>query len=127
LIAEHKIPLLSGLSAADVLNLDEIGFDPNGQVERAYSLTRDSERRYCIRTGEKAPFWVSVILIALANGTMLPPIVIHKGGSDNALPAHFVNGLDPTFYVHCTSSGYADKDCFKIAAKNDGCQRCQRG
>jgi len=47
-----------GPAACQVINVDEVGFDPEGRVLSTFSTSKGSgERRFHARTGEHAPFW----------------------------------------------------------------------
>jgi len=110
---------VEGPLAENVFNLDEIGFDPHGRILGVYSLRntaeKKEERAFILQSDEHAPFWVSVILTACANGDLLAPIIIHKGGSEGSMPGNFVMNLPNEYRVTATKSGYSDHDSFKIA------------
>ncbi len=93
-----------------VYNCDELGLDPTASGGRGFTLGRHSERRYRLKTGEKAPFWITVML------TTIPPLVVHEGGTDNLMPGNFLLNLDPSMVAHCTSSGYMDREGFTLFA-----------
>lgn len=99
-----------------IFNCDEIGCDPDGAHRRTYCLFKTAkERRFLLKSGEKAAFWVSIILIITASGILLPPIVIHQGGGDgDTISKHFVMNLPPDAVVTTTSSGYDDKETFRL-------------
>jgi hypothetical protein len=63
---------------------DEIGLPPNGAYAKTFSLGRRT-RLFRICTGEKNPFWVTVLFFTCADGTVkCKPTIIHQGGTDNA-------------------------------------------
>ena len=117
LIEEMLLPQ-DGPSSKQIMNLDEIGFDPDGKHGRIFSMREKGEksRKFIIKSGERSIFWASITLIISANGDLLMPIVTHQGGSETEMPAHFVMNLDEDFYVNCTPSGYSDKETFRIVA-----------
>ena len=118
LIMEGKIPT-TGWTSLQVANLDEIGFDPDGNHGRVFSMkeTGKSTRKFLVKSGEHAVFWVSVVLIITANGELLKPIIIHQGGSETEMPGHFLLNLDKTFHLNCTQSGYADRETYRIVSE----------
>jgi hypothetical protein len=106
-----------GPLARNNINLDEIGIDPHGKISMLYSLNRGRrERRFTLQSGEHAPFWVSVIIAACANGDLLFPVIIHQGGSFEDMPGNFALRLNENYHVTSTPSGYSDKETFIVIA-----------
>ena len=82
-----------------------------------YSLTKKrDERRFTGRTSEHDPFHVTVCLTATADGKMLSLIIIHQGGTDTSMPAHFALELDPALNFRVTSSpsGYMTDAAWRV-------------
>jgi hypothetical protein len=104
-----------GPKSHQIVNIDEIGFDPCGNYYKVFSLSNnsDNKRRYHLRHGEHAPFHVSVILGVLADGTLLNPVIIHKSADEENIRGDFVTNLPVGFRVNCTASGYADRQSFR--------------
>lgn len=97
----------------DIYNMDEVGMDPTGRPLPTYRIFNGPDRRFRSKSGEKAPFRASVVLCIRADGEVLPPLIVHKGGTDTSLRGDFVIGLHPSFMVTCTKSGYIDKGGFR--------------
>lgn len=62
-----------------LLNADEIGFDPTGKWGRVLAFLWDRENT-TMGHGEHAPFWVTVWFVTAADGSLpVPPTLIHQG------------------------------------------------
>ena len=62
-------------------NCDEIGLDPNGNWTKVVCTYKwcPREEMWKAQTGERAPFWVTLLLFTRADGQcFIPPIVIHQ-------------------------------------------------
>lgn len=106
-----------GPSPDMIFNCDEIGFDPDGKAKRTYSVFKGrAERRFLYRKAERAAFfWVSAVPIITASGRLLDPVFIHQGGGvTNMISKNFLLNLLPEASVTVTSSGYDDKEAFRI-------------
>lgn len=104
--------------ADQVFNGDEIGLDPFTKHGPSYSLTGSSCHNTTIGY-EKSPFWVSMFFFTRADGDLsIPPMIVHQSECTERIAEGFVHGLDPTWLVSSTSSGYFDQSCFQhLAAK----------
>lgn len=117
LIADGYFGDAGVIVARQVANSDEIGFDPDGKMLAKFSLTKArDERTFSARTSEHAPFHATVCLTAIADGTMLPPLIIHQGGTETMMPAHFALNLDPAMKFRITSSpsGYMTNAAWRV-------------
>jgi hypothetical protein len=93
-----------------VWNCDEIGFDPNGKWHRIVCTYKwsPSEKIWKTQTGERAPFWVTILFFTRADGQcFIPPTVVHQGTEGTA---DFLLNLPGNWIVHITPSGYMDRD-----------------
>ena len=62
-------------------NCDKIGLDPNGNWVKIVCTYKwcPAERMWKAQTGERAPFWVTLLLFTRADGQcFIPPMVIHQ-------------------------------------------------
>ena len=117
LISEGCFGETGVIEARHVANTDEIGFDPEGKMLAHFSLTKKREERaFTAHTSEHAAFHVTVCLTAIADGTMLPPLIIHQGGTETMMPAHFALNLDPEMKFRITSSpsGYMTDAAWRV-------------
>ena len=97
--------------ADQVWNCDEIGFDPNGKWDKIVCTHKwcTSEKLWKTRTGERAPFWVSILTFVRADGQChVPPAICHQGAKLTGAQASYLDG----WTVHATESGYFDRDGF---------------
>ena len=96
--------------ANQVRNCDEIGFDPNGKwqkVVRNYKFFQE-EIMWKVQTGERAPFWCTLIVLTRAGGQwFIHPTVVHQDKEYSKYIHHSIP-LDCTFYH--TPSDYMDID-----------------
>jgi len=102
--------------ADQVWNVDEIGFDPNGKWERIINTHKwcVTDKAWKTKTGEHAPFWVSMLYFIRADGqAFVPPTVVHK--KSNLTGDLFLN-LPDNWITHNNESGYMDRDGFLKAA-----------
>ena len=91
-------------------NVDEIGLDPNGKWTRIVCTYKwcPIDQIWKVQTGERAPFWVTLLLFTRADGAcFVPPVVVHQAAELTA--AHQLN-IPSDWIVHCTKSGYMDRD-----------------
>lgn len=96
--------------ASQVWNCDEKGVMPNGKWKPSYTLGRSGARGFTSATGERSPFWVTILFATRADGAKPPPpMVVHQGGDDKNLPAIFTSGLPDDWLIHSTKSGYLDE------------------
>jgi hypothetical protein len=103
--------------AAQVINWDEVGFDPNGSYRRTFTLGRGGERGWRVTTGEKAPFWATLLYATSANGTICgKPILIHQSSDSTHIAGNLLWGLDEDFLVSTSESGYMDKESLRPCA-----------
>ena len=96
---------------------DEMGFDPNGQVSKVLSFVSFASRLWTKRTGEKAPFWVTLFFWLRTDGQqILPPCLCHQGKTltEDMLCTFFSGHLPETWVVYATESGYANYAFFKL-------------
>jgi hypothetical protein len=66
--------------ADQIWNADEIGFDPDGKWDRVVCTFKwcMSNKLWMTKTGEKAPFWVSMLYFVRADGMChLSPSICH--------------------------------------------------
>lgn len=103
--------------ASQVWNGDEIGLPPCAGSNPTFTLQSCKFRSFRIVTGEKAPFWVSVLFSSCADGTTIPPMIVHQSGGDT-YSAVLLDGLPVDFVFHTTESGYMDQDGFKAFAEH---------
>jgi hypothetical protein len=98
-----------------IVNGDEKGFAVNGGHPASFTLGRHKEtRHFNIVTGERNPFWATLFFWIFADGTLpVPPTLVHEGGNDTSMPAKFLHGLPDNWTIHCTQSGYMDKEGFR--------------
>ena len=99
----------------NVIDLDEIGFDPDGLMYKTYSLGNKRNRLFKLRSTEHAPFHATLLYGVVGDGALTSPILIHQGkdtSGDMAL------NLGDEFYLDNSPSGYADTDTFKIAVRS---------
>lgn len=97
--------------ADQIWNADEIGFDPDGKWDRVVCTFKwcMSDKLWMTKTGEKAPFWVSMLYFVRADGMChLPPTICHKSKNLNKSHTLYL----PNWTVHATESGYFDRDGF---------------
>ena len=93
-----------------IWNCDEVGIDPNGKFSKIIYTYKwcKSTRVWRTQDGEKAPFWCSLLFFMRADGQcFVPPTVVHQGVHQN-LEHSF--GLPGNWTIHCTPSGYMDRD-----------------
>ena len=93
-----------------VWNCDEIGFDPNGKWHRIVCTYKwsPSQKIWKTQTGERAPFWVTILFFTRADGQcFVPPTIVHQG---TEATADFLLNLPGNWIVHVTPSGYMDRD-----------------
>ena len=78
-----------------VYNVDEVGFDPNGGLEKVYvDSDEGNAREFTITTADKAPFWVTGIYFTRADGQMLiPPGIIHKAAGESTTNASHISNI----------------------------------
>ena len=92
-----------------VWNCDEIGFDPNSKCHKvvcAYKLFQ-GEIMWKVQTGERTPFWYTLLVFTRANGKcFMPPTVVHQA-KEYSQDLHHNIPLDCT--LHHTPSGYMDR------------------
>ena len=88
---DENRPLTELLDAHQILNGDEVGFDPNGNPRRVECF-EGRRKLYNHCTGEHAPFWATVFSVTKADGTLLPPVVIHEGDDDLVSEANCMCG-----------------------------------
>lgn len=89
---------------------DEIGLNPSGHRNRAVvvSLLRKITARVVGGEGGKAEFWVTFFFWIRADGQfVIPPCVVHSCAQ---LSEFYVLNLPEDWCVHCSPSGYMDRD-----------------
>ena len=79
----HNRPLEDLLEPHQIMNGDEVGFDPEGCTGRVECFT-GRRNMQSLTTSEHAAFWCTVFSVTKADGTLLPPVVLHQG-VDNEL------------------------------------------
>ena len=95
---------------SQVWNCDEIGIDPNGKWSKVICTYKwcVTDQIWKIQTGEHAPFWCTLLLFSRADGQcFIPPTVVHQGSN---FTQDFQLYLPSDWIVHCTPSGYMDRD-----------------
>ena len=95
---------------SQVWNCDEIGLDPNGKWTKVVCTYKwcPREEMWKAQTGERAPFWVTLLLFTRADGQcFIPPVVIHQAAE---LTAEHCLHIPSDWIVHATKSGYMDRD-----------------
>ena len=66
-------------AANQVVNGDEVGFDPTGRWGSVFSFKWD-RLNSTLGTAERAPFWVSMFFFSRGDGLyVIPPCLIHQG------------------------------------------------
>mmetsp|Transcript_3316 Transcript_3316/g.7611 ORF Transcript_3316/g.7611 Transcript_3316/m.7611 type:complete len:215 (+) Transcript_3316:1524-2168(+) len=107
-------------TAQQVWNGDELGWDPNGNFSATLTYDIDggpAQRGFRLSKGNKAPFWVTMFFFSRVDGVpMVPPVLVHKGGTATHTPSVFLQGVPPDWTVHNTASGYMDQEGFKLVA-----------
>jgi hypothetical protein len=91
-------------------NCDEIGIDPNGKWHRIVCTYQWSPtgKIWKTQTGERAPFWITVLFFTRADGQcFIPPTIVHQGSE---LTADLLINLPGNWIVHVTPRGYMDRD-----------------
>ena len=76
-------PVLELLEDWMLFNLDEVGCPPEGKYDRVETFEGLNHVAY-LRGGTKAAYWITVCVITCANGTVMPPFVVHQGPLANA-------------------------------------------
>ena len=92
-----------------VWNCDEIGLDPNGKWRKVVCTYKyfQRERMWKGQTGERTPFWCTLLVFTRADGKcFMPPVIFHQA-KEYYQDTHRNIPLDWT--VHHTSSGYIDR------------------
>ena len=96
--------------STQVWNCDEIRFDPNGKWHKVvcnYKLFQ-GERMWKVQTGERAPFWCTLLVLTRSDGKcFIPPIIFHQA-KDYSQDIH--HNIPLNWTVHHTYSGYMDRD-----------------
>ena len=102
--------------ADQIWNGDEIGIAPNGKFRKTFSGRRPrGQRGFRTVTGEKNPFWTTLFFFTRADGARLvPPMVIHQGGTATHMPSSVATDLPDDWGVHCTPSGYMDRNGVRV-------------
>lgn len=100
----------------DTWNGDEKGLKTTAVYEAGVNLGKQQNvRNFVTAQGEHSLFWTSIFYWLNGAGTMpIKPTIVHQGGTDTELPARFTHNLPPDWRVHCTQSGYMDRDGFKV-------------
>ena len=95
---------------SQVWNCDEIGLDPNGNWNKIVCAYKwcNADQIWKAQTGERAPFWVTLLFFTRADGQCpIPPVIVHQSAT---LSADLLLGVPGDWIVHCTPSGYMDRD-----------------
>ena len=103
-------------------NFDEVGLNPSGNSTAVVSLK--DEDRSCFRpravravSSEKAAFWTTLGICTIADGTLLPFMVIHESSSEGTLTADKFENLPEDFLVSSSSAGYNTRQDFSKFVK----------
>ena len=67
--------------ATQVWNCDEIGFDSNSKWRKVVCTYKyfQGEIMWKVQTGERSPFWCTLIVFNRADGQcFMPPVIIHQ-------------------------------------------------
>ena len=102
-------------TASQIFNLDEKKGSVNPGANSLFTLGRRGKRAFHTVTGERDLFQASILDTACADGRVgvIPPMVVHAGGTEETMPAHYACGLPSNCLVHSNASGYMDKDGVK--------------
>ena len=95
---------------SQVWNCDEIGIDPNGKWTKIVCTYKYcvAEQIWKAQTGERAPFWCTLLFFTRADGQcFIPPVVVHKSAT---LTEDLLYGIPDDWIVHVSTSGYMDRD-----------------
>lgn len=89
-------------------NMDEIGVDSTAKWDSVFRFEWN-DQRYTIGTGEKAPFWTTIVVTTCANGQFpMPPVIIHQG-KEGQLSEHLMlcaSLVDPDGEASMENSNY---------------------
>jgi len=111
--------------ASQVYTGDEMGLNPKGKWYRVLALNyyQAMKRLWRVSTGEHAPFWVTLFFFTRCDGQMpIPPCIIHESAT---VSEFFAMHLPEDWTIHCTKSGYNDRDGMLKIARSflDNCQK----
>jgi hypothetical protein len=99
-------------------NVDEMGFDANGEVNAVVHLKGAGEagqRHFQQVTSEHAPFWCTLLISTRADGVLvMAPMLIAQG--EKGKVTHSLVHNWPYLY-HQNEAGYMDKEAFAIYLK----------
>ena len=92
-----------------------MGMDPAGRVVSITAFVGYMHRLWVARTGEKAPFWVTLFFWMRGDGGWISnPFICHQGAAITGEMLHGFFGSVPDDWVtHATPSGYADYAFFR--------------
>ena len=95
----------------DVFNVDEKGMAPEGKYDKSFRSKLFKKYQGVpikVVTNEHNAFWVTVSVTTCADGTVIPWMVLHRGGSETTTTMSMGLGADlpPNFIVTETPSGY---------------------
>jgi hypothetical protein len=91
-------------------NCDEIGIDPNGKLHKIVCPYKwcPCQKIWNTQTGERAPFWCTVLFFTRADGQCFIVLTIVHQGSEPT--ADMFWGIPGNWVTHVTPSGYMDRD-----------------
>ena len=109
---------VSGQEPWQLLNADEVGFDPEGKFSKIEAFAA-YKKTQVLRCSEHALFWTSAVIFSCADGSLsIPPFVVHQGcedsvclmstaiGEDVDAAGNLANQLPSTWGVAQSPSGY---------------------
>ena len=89
-------------------NVDEIGIDPNGKWHCIVCTYKwcPTEKVWKTQTGERAPFWCTILFFTHADGQcFIAPTIVHQAAK---FTADLLYGIPDNWVIHATPSGYMD-------------------
>lgn len=96
--------------AGRVGNADEVGLPEDGSTHSIYYLRDDlsegSLRHFRNVQNEKSSYWTTLMLLSIADGSVMDPMVIRDSKDDTYMSADKFMNLGPNFIVYTTPSAY---------------------
>lgn len=97
---------------------DEVGMNPSGHTGKRVVCSLLRRQIVVVTDGEggKATFWVTFFFWTRADGQfVIPPCVVHQGAQ---MSDYFRLNLPQDWCVHCSPSGYMDRDGWLKVARH---------